>query len=78
MFICNVIPGLHNSNRIIIDLKEPMNDIAIDKYKYRIAICLWLVDVNMINTKHIPRVHNIIPNEPPSTRYITNSMNKLM
>ena len=55
-----------------------MNDIAIDKYKYRIAICLWLVDVNMINTKHIPEVHNIIPNELTSTGYIINSINKLM
>ena len=53
-----------------------MNDIAIDKYKYIIAICLWLVDVNMINTKHAPEVHNIIPNEQPTTVYITNSKNK--
>ena len=60
------------------DLKEPMNDIATDKYKYIIAICLWLVDVNMINTKHVPEVYNIIPNEPPSTVYITNSKNKFI
>ena len=51
---------------------------GIDKYKYIIAICLWLADVNMINTKHVPEVHNIIPNEPPSTVYITNSNNKFI